>query len=124
MYSQKRNCAASVPIPTFMCLVAIYISCSRIGRPIRGIHKSLTETCSRNLDCSRAVPFLGKYLFRIFGIVSFQYRVKKLWQSSYSGYSDAGYHSMAPSRSPTATFSISSLENSSLGTYMDPSLFM
>jgi hypothetical protein len=39
----KRNCAASIPIPTFMCLLAIYIfpvpfSCSRIGRPIMGMY--------------------------------------------------------------------------------------
>ncbi len=52
MYSQKWNCAALFPIPTSLYLWAIYIfpgsvclfGCSKIGRPILGIYKSLTDT--------------------------------------------------------------------------------
>ncbi len=81
MYSQKRNCAVSVPISTFMSLWAIYIfprtvqlfSCSRIGRWIVGIYKSLTETHEcRNWECGRAVPFLeifvSNFLFCVFAV--------------------------------------------------------
>ncbi len=46
---QKKNCVVSVLMSTFMYLCVIYIfhqsvSCSRISRPIVGIHKSLTDT--------------------------------------------------------------------------------
>ncbi len=52
IYSQKWNCAASFPIPTFMYLWAINIfsrsiclfGCSKIERPILGIYESLTDT--------------------------------------------------------------------------------
>ncbi len=77
MYPQKRNWVALVPIATFMWLWAIYIfprsahlfSCSNIGRPIRGIYKSLPETWMQELgvDCSRAV-LSWEYLFQMFGI--------------------------------------------------------
>ncbi len=46
IYFQKRNCAASVPISTFICLWSVHIFfCSRRPtRPILGIYKSLTDT--------------------------------------------------------------------------------
>ncbi len=66
-YFQKRNCAASVPILTFMFRWSIYIfprsvclfCCRKIGGPIVGIYRSLqTQKCG-NWDWGRAIPFLG-----------------------------------------------------------------
>jgi len=89
MYSQKRNCAASVPMSTFMCLWAIYIfpgwvhllSCSRIGRPIVGKYKYLTDTWMWKLGL-RPRNSLPENLFQSFGIVSF---CSAGWTAFYPG---------------------------------------
>ncbi len=71
MYSFSGNCAASVPLSTFMCLWEFYIlpgsvnifSWTRIGRSIVGIHKSPTDTWMWKLGLSGlAIPFLGIFV--------------------------------------------------------------
>ncbi len=73
MYSQKWNCTASFPSPTFMYLWAIsllfpgsicLLVCRKMDRQILGIYKSLTDTWmwklgDRHYNSVLAVSFLG-----------------------------------------------------------------
>ncbi len=66
-YSQKRNCAATFPIPTFKFLWAIYkfpwsvclLCCRKIGGLNVGIYRSLTDTWMWKLGLRPRNSFSG-----------------------------------------------------------------
>ncbi len=91
MYSQERNCAAPVLISTSMFLWAIYLflgsvhifSCSRIGSPIVGIYKSLTDTWMWKLGLRPHNSFSGNICFafsllRLCSVISLEWIRSKM----------------------------------------------
>ncbi len=77
-YSQKWNCAASFPFPTFMYLWAIFyifprsvrlFCCSKIGGPCEYINRSQIHECwNREWGC--AVSFLEIHKWILFAVYS------------------------------------------------------
>ncbi len=107
MYSQKRNCLASVPISIFVCLWAIYIfpgsvhlfSCSRIGWPIvEYIIRSLTYECG-NWDWGQwggvAILFLGIFVsncrYCVFAMQLLQLR-RRQWHENIEEINCASFY--------------------------------
>ncbi len=68
MCFQKRNCAASVPFSIVMCMCAVHVyvtifSCSRIGRPVVEICKSLLDTSMWKSGLRSRKSFSGNIYF-------------------------------------------------------------
>ncbi len=87
----KRDCVATVPIPTYMFLCAIYrfprsvcIFCyKKIGGPIVGIYKSLTDPWMWKWVSGCEISFLGIHNSKFLCSVQFKMRHSpQLWYQS------------------------------------------
>ncbi len=68
-FPQTSVCERFIYIPR----IGPHISCSRIGRSIVGIYKSLTDTWMWKLGLRQRNSFFWEFLVLIFGIVSLQF---------------------------------------------------
>ncbi len=91
--SQKWNCAASFPISTFMYLWAIYIfpgsvhlfCCSKIGRPILGINKPITDKWMGKLG-TRQRSFVSFRFYGSYRILRIIKNIKSVYRSTVREY--------------------------------------